>query len=66
MTPKFPNIEVDLSNSNGNAVAIMGRTAKALRRGGATPEEVADYRSDAKSGDYDHVIQVTMAWVDAV
>jgi hypothetical protein len=61
---KYPNVEVQLSGEDGNAFAIIGRVTKALRRAGVPPEEIEQYRSESMSGDYDHVVQTAMAWVE--
>lgn len=55
---------VVLLGEDGNAFAIMGRVIKALRRAGYTEEEITQYREEATSGDYNHLLQVTMKWVD--
>ena len=56
--------KVKLVGEDGNAFAIMGRVSKALKRAGYPPEEVKRYRDEATSGDYDHLLMVTMEWVD--
>jgi hypothetical protein len=62
--PHYPDICVQLSGEDGNAFAILGRTAAALRRAGVPKEEIDAYFAEATSGDYDHLLQTTMAWVD--
>jgi hypothetical protein len=62
--PRYPDIQVQLSGEDGNAFAILGRTAQALRRAGVAHEEIDDYFAEATSGDYDHLLQTTMGWVD--
>lgn len=62
--PKFPQINVQLSDTDGNAHAIVGRTTRALRRAGVSEAEVNEFRDEALSGDYDNVIQTAMRWVD--
>lgn len=64
MSVRFPEVNVPLVGEDGNAFAILGRTKKALERGGATPEEVDEFMAEAKSGDYDHLLQTVMAWVE--
>ena len=59
----FPDIEVELSCSNGNAFAIMGAVTKAMRRGGCTKDEIDAFVAEATSGDYDHVLQTCMKTV---
>lgn len=63
--PKY-DIEVELVGNDGNAFAIMGAVSKALRRAGATPEELEQYRSESTSGDYDNLLRVAMDWVEVV
>lgn len=48
---------------DGNAFAIMGYTAKALRRTGHA-DLVENMRSRAMSGDYDNLVQVCMRYLD--
>ena len=56
--------EVKLVGKDGNAFSIMGRVIKALRRAGADEEYLDKYRNETTSGDYDHLLQVTMEYVD--
>ena len=62
--PRYPDVQVPLSGEDGNAFAILGRTAGALRRAGVPQQEIDDYFTEATSGDYDHLLQTTMRWVD--
>ena len=62
--PKYPFIRVGLIGEDGNAMAIVGKVAKALRRGGVSEEDVSDFGNEALSGDYDHVLQTCLAWVE--
>ena len=48
---------------DGNAFYIMGKVTQALRRAGRG-DEAEEYRNDAKSGNYNHLLQVTMQWAD--
>jgi hypothetical protein len=64
MNIRYPNIEVDLVGQDGNAFAIMGRVSKALRRAGVTEEEIALYLEESRSGDYDHLLQTALSWVE--
>jgi len=63
MEVKYPNIEVNLIGRDSNALAIVGEVKQALRRAGVSSEEVDLYLEQAMAGDYDHLLQVTMAWV---
>lgn len=60
MTPKYPEIEVQLSGEDGNAMMIIGRVSGAMRRGGASKDDISAFTDDAMSGDYDNVIRAAM------
>lgn len=61
--PKFPDVQVQLSGEDGNAFMIAGRVSTALKRAGHR-DEAEEFFKEALSGNYDHVIQTAMAWVD--
>ena len=59
METKFPNIEVQLTGSDGNAFAIIGKVKRAL------PSDVqAEFMAEATSGDYNNVLATAMRWVN--
>lgn len=60
---KYPEIEVELSGTDGNAFAILGQVTRALRRRGVAPLEIAEFTKEATSGDYDQILQTCMRWV---
>lgn len=62
--PLYPEIEVQLSGEDGNAFFIIARVAEALKRGRVSREEQDEFQEEAMSGDYDHVLQTCMKWVD--
>jgi NAD(P)-dependent dehydrogenase (short-subunit alcohol dehydrogenase family) len=62
--PRYPGVQVRLSGEDGNAFAILGRTTAALRAARVPSEEIDAYFAEATSGDYDHLLQTTMRWVD--
>jgi len=57
------NVHVTLVDEDGNAYAILGRVKKALQRAGHA-ELAEQYIKEATSGDYDHLLQVTMEYVE--
>ena len=61
--PKY-NVEVQLSGNDGNAFAVMGTVKSALKKAGASNEELDQYLSDSMSGDYDNLLRVAMEWVE--
>lgn len=64
MDIKYPDVTVPLSGQDGNAFAILGRTQRALRNAGVDEAEIDAYFTEATNGDYDHLLQTTMRWVD--
>lgn len=60
---KFPDVTVKLVGEDGNALVIIGKVTRALRRAGYG-DEVDAYRYEALSGDYDNLLHVTMQWVN--
>lgn len=63
---KEPDIKprVKLVGEDGNAFAIMSRVIKALRKAGADAEYIDKYRQESVSGDYNHLLVVSMEYVD--
>lgn len=58
--------EVKLTGEDGNAFAIMGRVTGVLRKAGWSKEAIKEYTDKAMSGDYDHLLQITMEYVDVI
>ncbi len=56
--------EVKLIGKGGNAFPIMMMVIKALRKAGADQEYIDQYKKEAMSGNYDHLLQVTMKYVE--
>ena len=57
------DIEVDLSKVDGNAYGVLAAVDRALRKAGAPQSDRDEYQREAKSGDYDHLIDTTMKYV---
>jgi hypothetical protein len=53
---------VTLVGVDGNAFVIMGTVAKALKRAGNSQEVLDSYSEQSVRGDYDHMLQVAMAF----
>lgn len=62
--PRYPEAVAQLSGEDGNAFMIIGRVRTALRRAGASADELEAFQSEAMSGDYDNVLQTAMKWVE--
>ncbi len=61
--PKF-NTSVQLTGNDGNAFAIMGSVKSALKKAGATQEQIDEYMKASMSGDYDNLLRVACDWVE--
>ncbi len=69
---RHPDIEVTLSGHDSNAMALTSTVIQAIkdacRAGAMTREErdasIREFRAEAYSGDYDHLIQTCMKWVN--
>ena len=57
------NVVVKLTGRNGNAFAILGKVSKALKQAGH-PDLAKQYLNEAMAGDYNHLLQVTMSYVE--
>ncbi len=60
----MPKYDINVMLSDGNAFAIMGAVANALRKHGVPELEVSEYSIEAVSGDYDHLLITSMEWVN--
>lgn len=49
---------------DGNAFNIMGYTANAMKEASLSREEIKKYQDEATSGDYNHLLRVSMQWLD--
>jgi hypothetical protein len=61
---RYPHIEVELIGQNGNAFVIIAAVSRALRKHKVPAEEVTEFREEAMSGDYNHLLQTAMDWVE--
>ena len=57
------NVEVQLTGEDGNAFAIMAQVQKALRKAGATREDIDKYIEESMSGEYDNLLRTAMDYV---
>jgi len=57
-------VKVNLVGEDGNAFAIMGRVRAAMRKAKIPKETIEKYLKEARSGDYDHLLAVTLDYVE--
>ena len=63
MTVKYANIEVQLTEEDGNAGFILGAVRKAMKRAGVSQEEIAKFQKEATSGTYKELRKTCERWV---
>lgn len=61
---RYPKIKVELSGGDGNAFMILGKMQRAMQKVGVSQEKIDEFKKEAKSGDYDHLLQTCMKWVE--
>ena len=61
---KYPNVKVRLTRHDGNAFGILGRVQRAMRLAKVAQDEIDQFVEEATSGDYDHLLQTCLKWVD--
>jgi hypothetical protein len=49
---------------DGNAFAILGKAQRVARQAGWTQEKIDQMMNEARSGDYDHLLQTMMEYFD--
>jgi hypothetical protein len=60
---RYPDVQVRLVGEDGNAFAIMARVSSALKEAGVPQAEIDAYYAESTSGDYDHLLQTAVRWV---
>ena len=58
------DVQVQLSGTDGNAFAIMATVKNALKKAGVGRDEIDEYINESMSGDFDHLLQTAMKWVE--
>lgn len=61
---KYPEITVNLIGSDGNAFAILANMKHAMQRHKVSREDIDSFLEEAMSGDYNHLLQTCMKWVN--
>ena len=62
--PRYPEISVQLTESDGNAFALLSKAASAMRRAGVPQDDLDSFNEEATSGDYDALLQTIARWVN--
>lgn len=56
--------KLELSDADGNAFFIIGRAMRVARKAGWTDDRIQKFTEEAKSGDYDHLLQTCFKYFD--
>ena len=63
MATKF-DVDVQLTGTDGNAFALIGKVIAGIKKAGGTSEDVRAFQDEAMSGDYNHLLRTCMQWVN--
>lgn len=61
--PKYPDIEVDLSEAAGNTISVMSQMRIALRAAKVPASEVSAFFDEAMSQGYGRLLETCARWV---
>lgn len=64
MDIKYPDITVELTGHDGNAFSILASVRAALKNSDVSDAEIKEFSHEAMSGNYDHLLQTCMTWVN--
>ena len=62
VTPRF-DVDVQLTGTDGNAFAVLGRVRRAIKDAGGNIDDVEAFTNEATDGDYNHLLATAMKWV---
>lgn len=58
--------ELKLVGTDGNAFFILGKSKRVAREAGWSEEKIDVFMKEAKSGNYDHLLQTCMKYFDVI
>ena len=56
----------NLDGSDGNAFAILGKANRAARKAKWSKEKIEEFMDEAKSGDYNHVLDTVEEYFEVI
>jgi TolB-like protein len=60
----LPNLVVQLTGTDGNAFALIGKVAREMKRAGVREELVTQFKADCLGAEsYENLLQIIMDWV---
>ena len=61
---RLPNLEVHLTGTDGNALALIGKVAGEMKQAGVREELVTQFQADCFDAEsYENLLQIIMDWV---
>lgn len=64
ITPKYPDVHVQLGGGDGNAYAVLAAVERGLKKAGVDQSERTAFFDEATSGDYDNLLATAIRWVE--
>jgi len=64
MTPRYPQVVVELVGMDGNAYSILGRCTLAAKRAGLSKNEIDEFVAKATSGNYDGLLRTVVEFFE--
>jgi hypothetical protein len=64
LCPKYPDVHVRLTGSDGNGFAIIGKVRRAMQQARVPNDQIDAFIREAKSGDYDNLLETCWRWVN--
>lgn len=61
---RYPSVKVQLVGEDSNAYNIMNICMVAMKKAGVSKEEIQEFETQAKSGDYDNLLATCLQWVE--
>lgn len=66
MSPKYPDITVELTGHDGNSFVVLGSCRQAAQQADLNDDQIATFMAEAIEGDYDHLLRTAMLWFNCV
>lgn len=64
MSTEKPIVKLNLVGLDGNAFALLGAFDKAAKKAGWSKQQINEVMSEARSGDYNHLLRTLMANIE--
>lgn len=62
--PMYPEIDVPIITEKCEPTELIGRAKVRMRNFGLEDEQIDQFEREARSGDFDHLLNTMMEWVN--